>query len=360
MVVPLKQWFTVFNAIDATTTARIPTLGSEFPEHANSIILEIVGAASPSWTLDIQGRTHQLGTYVAVDYVQIWQAGAAALANAQLSITDTTRRFYLIPNCPPFLQLIATRTDGTLTIRGSYTSEVFSQWLLTTARGAVFVEGPTASDAAEAGNPVQVGGSVDETSPVSATEGDVRRARVSAAGAWIVRLSDGGTTYPNIGAANDDSLGNATTILDVRAIGMQLDPYLLAYERVRGNSREQALASAARTASTNSATLVNRNAKGLYVWLTVTANPGGAETLQTIIQASFDGGTTFEDLTGDTAQAFGGVAGNRLLELYPGIGAAADGIDYIKSAALPRTYRVRVVHSAAGSWTYAVEAGLIL
>jgi len=44
------------------------------------------------------------------------------------------------------------------------------------------MEGPVASDAAERGNPVQIGGSVDNSGPVAAGEGDVRRIRVSPKG----------------------------------------------------------------------------------------------------------------------------------------------------------------------------------
>ena len=44
------------------------------------------------------------------------------------------------------------------------------------------VQGVAASDDAESGNPVQIGGSVDETSPASGDEGDVRRIRVSPEG----------------------------------------------------------------------------------------------------------------------------------------------------------------------------------
>ena len=117
----------------ATATLRIPPLGAEHPEHAQTILLEVVGSDTPSWTLAIQGRTHPNGTYTAVDYMQIWQAGAAALANTTLTVSDTTRRFYIIPVVAPFMQVVVTRTTGTLTILGSYSSVPFSQWLATSA-----------------------------------------------------------------------------------------------------------------------------------------------------------------------------------------------------------------------------------
>ena len=196
MALPLVSQFTL-GALILTSTLRIPPLGAEHPEHAQVIILEVVGSSTPDWTLAIQGRAHPDGTYTAVDYVEIWKAGAAALANSTLTVNDTTRRFYAIPIVVPFMQVVATRTTGTLTILGSYSSQPFSQWLLVNARGSVFVEGPTASDAAEAGNPVQVGGSVDNTSPAAATEGDVRRARVSPAGYQLVAFTSALATTPD-------------------------------------------------------------------------------------------------------------------------------------------------------------------
>ena len=49
-------------------------------------------------------------------------------------------------------------------------------------------EGPAASDAPELGSPVQIGGSVDDTSPDAAGEGDVRRIRCTPEGNMIVEI----------------------------------------------------------------------------------------------------------------------------------------------------------------------------
>lgn len=193
MVVPLKSWFTVFNAINATTTARIPALGALLPEFANSIILEVVGASTPSWTLDIQGRTHPDGTFVAWDYIQWAQAGAAALTNAQLSITDTTRRFYVIPTVPGEMQLIATLTTGTLTVRGSYTSAIFTQWLRTTARGSIFAEGPVAHDGVAAGNAIPIGGVASSAVPTAVSIADQVNAFFDLNGRLVIAFGVGGS-----------------------------------------------------------------------------------------------------------------------------------------------------------------------
>jgi hypothetical protein len=70
---------------------------------------------------------------------------------------------------------------------------------ISSAQGA-FVQGPVASDAAEAGNPLQIGGSVDDTSPTAAGEGDVRRFRSTPKGNQIVELYKGEDALAPIGA----------------------------------------------------------------------------------------------------------------------------------------------------------------
>jgi hypothetical protein len=57
--------------------------------------------------------------------------------------------------------------------------------------------GPAASDAPESGNPVQIGISVDETAPAAAAEGDVRRWRGSAEGDGMVQQAFEGAAVVN-------------------------------------------------------------------------------------------------------------------------------------------------------------------
>lgn len=125
MSIPLQRDVVVFNAITETTTKELTSFGNETTK-AVSVIIEVVAASTPSWTLDIQGKIHPLGTYTNVDYIKIWEAGLATFSKAQLSITNTTRRFYLIPNAPPYLQFVATRTAGNLTIYASYTTKAMT------------------------------------------------------------------------------------------------------------------------------------------------------------------------------------------------------------------------------------------
>ena len=61
-------------------------------------------------------------------------------------------------------------------------------YLMVDSAGRVLIAGAVASDAAAAGNPVQVGGVVDDTSPTAAAEGDARSFRSTPEGNQIVEL----------------------------------------------------------------------------------------------------------------------------------------------------------------------------
>ena len=61
-------------------------------------------------------------------------------------------------------------------------------YLLVDAAGRILVTGPVASDAVAAGNPIPIGGDVDDTSPAAAAEGDRRVFRSTPEGNQIVEL----------------------------------------------------------------------------------------------------------------------------------------------------------------------------
>lgn len=125
------------------------------------------------------------------------------------------------------------------------------------------------------------------------------------------------------------------------------------WDRARNNQQTTPLASAVRTATTNSADQINHNGRGVHVIINVTVAPG-AQTLTPIIQG-FDvaSGLYYDILTGTAISA----TGTTVLKVYPGInglaGAAAPDI-------VSRTWRVRVVHSAGGIWIYSVGANVIV
>ena len=265
------------------------------------------------------------------------------------------------------------------------------------------VQGTAASDVPELGNPVQIGGSVDDTAPTAAAEGDVRRIRVSPEGdvrvagdiahdapdtgfpqkiggkvstgspitvadtdrvdAWFNEFGALGTFITGQSDAtaltiqNPDSDGvavGALTGMQVGSVGLIFNETTI--DRVRGNTDVTQLASAARTASTNGPDQTNFNSKGVIITLDVTVDPGGGETLQLLVQHKDAVSSAYESLLDDGANA---TPGRRTVIVYPGVGAAANDVDTVNGYPLPRTWRVRVVHSAGGSWTYSVGASNI-
>lgn len=113
------------------------------------------------------------------------------------------------------------------------------------------------------------------------------------------------------------------------------------------------LASLARTTHANSEEMVNSGFRGIDVFVNVTSAPG-AETVQAILQ--FKDPVSGEWQNAHTPTAVSGT-GLRTYQTYPGGGAGnlTGGV----SVALARTWRVRMVHSSTGSWTYSVGYSLL-
>jgi hypothetical protein len=189
MALTLAQGATVFDAISASKTSELNEVqGLGFAYYANGVIVEVIGDGSANWTLDIQGKTAPGATYSNIDYIEINKAGVAALANSQLTVNDTTRRRYLIPNPPPYVQLVSVRTAGTLTVFASITSAALSRFLLTTATGGAVVEGAAVEDAAVLGNPLLSGGRYD-TTPRTLDNGDAGALAIHSDGSLFTRAA---------------------------------------------------------------------------------------------------------------------------------------------------------------------------
>lgn len=116
------------------------------------------------------------------------------------------------------------------------------------------------------------------------------------------------------------------------------------------------LASAARTtaAQGTSEEQITEHERGVNLFVTITANPGGAETLTPQIQikdpisGNYVNYTAFAAITAATNGTF-------VYTLYPG-GAetAATAAHEVQALPLPRHWRVVVTPSASGSFTYSV------
>jgi len=118
------------------------------------------------------------------------------------------------------------------------------------------------------------------------------------------------------------------------------------------------LALAVRAASTAAPLTINYNARGILLAVYVTANPGGGETLTPQIRTS-DVTTGNEGPLWGAAVAINGNGRYNYL-LYPGIGAAADGINDTSDFILPRRWQAYFTHSAAGNWTYSCGAEVLV
>lgn len=114
---------------------------------------------------------------------------------------------------------------------------------------------------------------------------------------------------------------------------------------------ETLLASAARTATANTATLFNHESLGVLLYLDVTAAAATPSVVPTV-QFSPDGGTTWVNYAAFTAVT--GIAATSYL-LYPGILASADGaLSESVNLPLPRCWRVSMVAADADSLTYSL------
>lgn len=137
----------------------------------------------------------------------------------------------------------------------------------------------------------------------------------------------------------------------IPVIGPEGGPFAVA-----GPVSQSLLPSAARTASTSSTVQVNPGYRGLKLTFSVTANPGGAQTLAFQL-------TTHDPVAGTgvallTVAASATPGGTYML--YPGLsGAAAEGILVTRNLVLPTQWSVTVTHSGVGSWTYVVSVELL-
>lgn len=125
------------------------------------------------------------------------------------------------------------------------------------------------------------------------------------------------------------------------------------FDRERNNTNETLLASAARTASVNSADFVNYNAKGAQFIIDISAITATPEITVTIQGKDPISGNYYDLLIGPVYNS----VGTNILKIYPGITASANAS---ASDILPRDYRVSVANADADSITYSIAAALVL
>jgi hypothetical protein len=123
----------------------------------------------------------------------------------------------------------------------------------------------------------------------------------------------------------------------------------------RGNTEGTALSSSARSATNNSADLTNYNAKGVVIYFNVSVVPG-TDTVTLSVEGK-------DPVTGNYGVLFTATAIATTIQparyvLYPG--ASGAGPTGVLAIPIPRTWRIKITHSAGTSFTYAVGYSYVL
>lgn len=164
------------------------------------------------------------------------------------------------------------------------------------------------------------------------------------------------------GQLGSDAISQNNRGLDIRDFQYQFNE--TTWDRVRGTTAGTLLASGVRSTGATTPAQVNYNHRGLILYLNVTVNPGGAQTLTVTLRARTALVGAFGNIMVSGAQAFGGAAGTYVGIIYPGPGAptAWTGITVTNNAEtnLPRNWDVNILPSGGGNWTYSLEFDLLL
>lgn len=125
------------------------------------------------------------------------------------------------------------------------------------------------------------------------------------------------------------------------------------WEQFRNNDELIIFPSAVRNTSTTSEDFINHNARGVSIFINITAVPG-VDTITPRLEWKDPASGVYINVATGTARA---AAGLFILTSYPGTGGTG-GQDF--SRQLVRTWRLVMVHSAATNFTYSVGASYTL
>lgn len=133
------------------------------------------------------------------------------------------------------------------------------------------------------------------------------------------------------------------------------------WDHWRNNHETIIYPSAVHTGTHSSPTQINYNAKGVIIYLNITANPGGAEFLGLNLHY-VDPASGLVTTLISSMQTTAATNGMYTLHLYPGASTDPDTPNNNKSYSLPlpRQWQVAITHSGSGSWTYSVGCSHIL
>lgn len=199
-------------------------------------------------------------------------------------------------------------------------------------------------------------GRYDSGTPPAPVSGDHTELRVNVRGEPIVEIAAGTAA---IGVVDTEmptaaALADATANPTVPAVGTFPHGFNTAtWDRWQNNHERTVLTSAARTASVDSADLVNYNARGGVFVIDVTAL-AATPSLVFTIQGKSSLGSDYYTILASAAIIATGVT---VLRVYPGMTVSAT---LAVSDVLPRIFRVSVAAGNADSITYSISVNLIV
>lgn len=160
----------------------------------------------------------------------------------------------------------------------------------------------------------------------------------------IARLQGwNGATFDRIGSQGDNADSVAAESLGhLKAVGHNSLFNNTTWDRQRGNTEGTALASAVRNATTASVDFTNYNGSEGVFFLNITAVPG-VQTITMQVQGKDPLSSNYITIVSGAAQVATGISAI-VLSPFNGV--------------LPRTFRINIVHSGAGNFTYSVGYSL--
>tara|TARA_Y100000310_G_scaffold344641_1_gene458487 strand:- start:1189 stop:2397 length:1209 start_codon:yes stop_codon:yes gene_type:complete len=313
---------------DRLTTAVTTTATNiDFNADGHSVIVDLNIDSSWDGTVDFQ-TTIDGPNYFNIRYLTL---GTLTPAESVSQLTSLSTARYLLPG--PLTQVrinCGAGTTGTLTAvyrvvpNGGGELEVLVKEAIDLG---LEIQGPVAHDAADAGNPVKIGGKADSTIPDAADDGDIVDARFSTYGELATVIMDrGGASFTNsarVLRANADSAttgdyrltthssllglapdGGMDRLRTTRDITMGLG--VLKVAAIGGDEPLRSSAAAGEASGTSTALDDFGWVKSFWARLDVTAVPsGGSPTLDVYIQSQAPSGdwqdiAHFTQVTGST------------------------------------------------------------
>ena len=120
-----------------------------------------------------------------------------------------------------------------------------------------------------------------------------------------------------------------------------------------GNQQRTQFGPGSRSTSFNGGRIVNVNARGLHLVTNVTAVPGG-DTITPVIQGWDETADIYYDILVGAPISTIGI---NVIKVYPGLQPSPNAI---ANDILPYEWRVQMIHSGAGSFTYSMASNTVV